>query len=421
MKKKSEVEIKSEGAGFFAKAIFIVLLLCSLHFWNLKLFPPLGNVYNFLVYIPCGLAVIMVWRRKEVGFKFPVILFLFGLMANFVASAVNLNQSIYESFFSFSFYYFILIYFLLHYLKISRKYIENTVIVFSILYALIFIVQYKVYPASIFNSSVQTAKGERQFEILGHGFLMLGYFLVLNRFVTNRKLFYIGIAMILLLVQFKCGFRTLIAGSIFVSGIMVMRMIRFDPRDMALLFVVLLLAVGLSQYRGVTYVIEKMVEKTETNLKQGDKYVRNIEMEYFYKVYPRNMSYYLIGGGKPAGRNLYEFDYEMANSRLNFNIVWVDIGLLGFYIVVGGIALMGMLWWVLKAVFMKMPRDKFYLKFYFLYLLIVSFTNEEIFRNGIFTVQAIALYLIDFQGTDENNKILTNNAKRLPSTNEQSK
>jgi len=27
--------------------------------------------------------------------------------------------------------------------------------------------------------------------------------------------------------------------------------------------------------------------------------------------------------------------------------------------------------------------------------LIVSFTNEEIFRDGIFIVQAIALYLID--------------------------
>lgn len=80
---------------------------------------------------------------------------------------------------------------------------------------------------------------------------------------------------------------------------------------------------------------------------------------------------------------------------MNYNIVWVDIGLLGFFVVVGGIALFGLLWYTFKAVFMRLPRDMLYLNFYFLYLFIVSFTNEEIFDDGIFTVQAVALYLID--------------------------
>jgi hypothetical protein len=83
------------------------------------------------------------------------------------------------------------------------------------------------------------------------------------------------------------------------------------------------------------------------------------------------------------------------NYNGNYNIVWVDIGLLGFYIVVGCIAVLGILWYTIKSIFTRLPKDSIYLNCYFLYLLIVSFTNEEIYRDGIFTVQAIGLYLID--------------------------
>jgi hypothetical protein len=39
-----------------------------------------------------------------------------------------------------------------------------------------------------------------------------------------------------------------------------------------------------------------------------------------------------------------------------------------------------------------------------LYLLLVSFTNNEIYVDGIFTVQAVALYLID-QAANERSEI----------------
>jgi hypothetical protein len=149
-----------------------------------------------------------------------------------------------------------------------------------------------------------------------------------------------------------------------------------------------------------------MVVQTENNIKEGEKYVRFVELEFFLKRYPQNISYFIIGGGRASGENLLRYNREAAFG-MNYNIVWVDIGLIGYYIVIGGIATLGLLWYSLKAISIKLPRDRLYLNLYFLYLIIVSFTNEEIFRDGIFTVQAIALYLIDISSVEKSDTVET--------------
>ena len=412
MEEQLDIAKGNNSPGFFQKAFFIIILLLSIHFWDLKLFPPLYNIYNLIVWSVCALGLMFV-LKEDLLFKNAILLFILGIILNILASYINLKQSLYESFFSFSFYYFILIYFILHYFKFRKEFVENIVIIFAILYSIIFIIQFKVYPFVIFNNNAQTAIEEKQFEILGHGFLMIGYFLSLNRFLTTRKLFYMFLILLFFMVELKCGFRTLIVGAALMTALMVIRLFRFHPVDFIILFVIGILFMGLLQYKGVSVILDKMVTKTQSNLKEGDKYVRVIEREYYFKRYPKKLSYYIIGGGKPAGRNLYKYDYNRDTETLNYNIVWVDIGLLGFYIVVGGIALLGLLWYTLKAIFIKLPREFYYLNFYFFYLLIVSFTNEEIFRDGIFAVHAIGLYLIDLAVRERKELSLKNELDEL--------
>jgi hypothetical protein len=282
----------------------------------------------------------------------------------------------------------------MHYFKLDRKFVENTVIVFGILYSLIFTIQYKVFPYELFNRWVMTAEGEKQFEIVGHGFLMLAFFVVFSRFIVNRRLIYIFLAMGFFMVLFKCGFRTLIGAAAASAALMGMRMLRFDVRDLVLVFLAGILFAALTQYKSINRIINESINKTESEMEMGGKYIRSIEKEFFYTKYPRNFSYYIIGGGKPAGKaNIENFDPFAIG--MNYNIVWVDIGLLGFYIVVGGVATLGLLLYTLMGIFVRLPRDALYLNFYFLYLILTSLTNEEIYRDGIFSVVAIALYLID--------------------------
>jgi hypothetical protein len=386
-----------------SKIVFIVLLLFSIHFWDLKYIPQKLNAENLVVYLFCAYSFIMVLHKDKLRFKYAILLLVIGLVLNSVAAFINLGQNPKLTILSFSFYYFILLYFVLHYFKFNRKFLETVIIVFGIIYSIIFTIQYKIYPVVIFNSNARSAADSRQYEVLGHGFLMLAYFLVLNRFLINRKLINIFMALGFMMVLMKSDFRTLIVGAILISAFMVYKLVRFNPRDFFIIVFIVLAFIGLMQYRGVSYIIEKMVSQTESNIDEGDKYVRLIQLEFFYKRYPQNFSYYIIGGGKPAGKeNLKNYDpFAMGQDyHGNYNIVWVDIGLLGLYIVVGGIAVFGLLWYTLKAIFIKLPRDKLYLNLYFLYLLIVSFTNEEIYRDGIFAVHAIGLYLIDISVND---------------------
>jgi hypothetical protein len=389
---KNETDLVNNGN--VQKTIFVVLLLFSIHFWGLKYIPQKLNIENLLTWMVCGYCLVMVFQKTNLKFKYPILLFLVGLLANTIPAYMNFGQSPVKTFLSFEFYFFILMYFLMHYLNLGRKFLEKVIIVFGIIYSVFFTVQYLIYPTLIFKNQPSTAVEEIQLEILGHGFLMLAYFLVLNRYLINRRIIYLLMSLVFFGVQVFCGFRSLVAGAVLVSAFMIMRMLRFNVRDFAIITFAVLVFLGLLQIKVVSDTIDGMIHKSETDVKLGKRYVRLVEMEFFFKKYPRDISYYIVGGGKPSGVNLWRYNPNAA-AGLNYNIVWVDIGLFGFYIVIGGIATFGLLWYTLKASAYKLPRDWLYLNSYFLYLFIVSFTNEEIYRNGIFVVHAIGLYLID--------------------------
>jgi hypothetical protein len=380
------------------KVVFIILLLFSIHFWDLRFIPQKFNLENLITWMVCLFSFIMIIKKNNLRFRNAILLFIIGLIFNVFAAYINLGQSPKQTILSFGYYYFILMYFLLHYFELDRKFLENIIIVFAILYSAVFIIQYLVYPFEIIKRAASTARLEIQPEIIGHGFLLLAYFLILNRYFINRRLINIILALGFFLVLFKSGFRTLIFGAAMVTVLMVIRMFRFSLKDLAIVIFAALLFIGLIQFRGIAETIDGMINKTKNEIRLGNRYIRRVEIEFFFKKYPENISYFFIGGGKVSGKGLYHYNPKVLG--MNYNIVWVDIGLLGFYIVVGGIATLGLLWYTLKAIFFKLPRDRLYLSCYFLYLLLVSITNEEIYRNGIFSVQAIGLYLIDIAANE---------------------
>jgi len=383
----------------YKKIVFIILLLFSIHFWDIRFIPQKFNLENLITWMVCLFSFIMILQKSNIRFRNAILLFIIGLIFNVFAAHINLGQSPKQTILSFGFYYFILMYFLLHYFELDRKFLENIIIVFAIIYSAIFVIQYLVYPFEIVKRAASTARLEFQPEIIGHGFLMLAYFLVLNRYLINRRFINIILALGFFIILFNSGFRSLVAGAVVATVFLVIRMVRLNVRDVAIVMFVAILFAGLTQFKGIADKIDQMINKTKSEIALGNRYIRKIEMDFFFNKYPDNISYFIIGGGKPSGENLYK--YNPAALGMNYNIVWVDIGLFGFYIVVGGIATLGLLWYTLKAVFFKLPRDRLYLNSYFLYLLIVSFTNEEIYRNGIFSVQAIGLYLIDIAANEK--------------------
>jgi hypothetical protein len=376
----------------FKKTIFIILLLFSIHFWNFTFLPQKLNAENLLTWLFCVFCFLMVRQKSNMKFKNAIIIFFLGLIINIFPAYINQGTSPYDTILDFEYYYFILFYFLLHYFKLDIKFLEKIIIIFAILFALIYITQTLVYPFKIAYFDAREIRGTIRFRIIGHGFLMLAYFLLLNRYLLNRQLKNILLAFVFFVVLLMMGFRTLVVGALLVTLLMFIKIFRFRIKDFIVLFVLILLFVVLFQFPGPSHILEEFITSTESNIKEGQQYVRLIEMDYYFNKYPKNISYFIIGGGLPGGGHLPGYMYGYLT---DYGILWVDLGLLGFYIVFGAIAISGLLWYTLKAIFIKLPKDKLYLNLYFLFLLIVSFTNQEIYRDGIFTVQAIGLYLID--------------------------
>ena len=116
------------------KVIFIFLAILSIHIWELRYIPQLIKSENLLVWMICIFSFFLVMGRSNMKFKYAILLFLTGLVLNTMAAYMNLGQSPVKTILAFEYSYFILIYFLLHYLNLSRKFLENTIIAFAIIY-----------------------------------------------------------------------------------------------------------------------------------------------------------------------------------------------------------------------------------------------------------------------------------------------
>jgi len=124
------------------KALFIFLLLCSIHFWGLVYLPrELFNMTNAVSLFIMGFGFLKMMKKDGLSFRNAIIVYFIGLIINIFACYINHGQSMLDSFLLFGSFYFILFYFSLHEMQISRKYLEDVIIIFAILYSVFYLLQ----------------------------------------------------------------------------------------------------------------------------------------------------------------------------------------------------------------------------------------------------------------------------------------
>jgi hypothetical protein len=377
------------------KVIFVVLVLSTIHFWGWIRIPAYLNDYLDLVSLfVIGISFVKLIQDKRLLFRNAIIIYLVGLILNILSAYLNNHQPIRDTTLSLGYYYFILLYFWLGDNKIDRRFIENLIIILAILYVIFYQFQIDEFPRRIFRGTLFADRGTIRLRMQGASFNVLAYFILLNRYILKRNLLDILLAAVFLYMIISQGTRTFAATSILMSAILFVRLVKYDPMNYLLAFFVLILFIGIIQFETPSTIIQNMIETTQEQREEGEQYIRNVQRRYFLNVYPQNWSYYVFGGGFPGGRGSYA--YYMLSIVGRYGFYWSDQGLLGFYLVLGGITLLGLLAWVLIAIFIKLPKDRLYLNMYFAFLLISSnIVMDEIFAPGIFGIQAIALYLID--------------------------
>ena len=380
------------------RILLLLILLCSIHFWRYYRIPSTFYKLTDLFALVILGASLVLKLSSELRFKSAIIVLLIGIFFNILSAYFNNGQGIKDTMLSFGPFYFILFYFYLHWHKPEKEELEKIIIIFGFVYALFYLYQARKFPERIFIGSMFEDRGTIRIRLEGSGFLMFAYFLLLNRYLMKRKIMHVVLALFLFLVLIKSGYRTLTLGAILVSGILFIRLINTSLLNYILIVLAVFLFIGLFQLPSTSRIIDNMINTSEQQFEQSDQYIRKLQYEYFTKEYPKNISYYIVGGGLPGAYGSYSRYMRYLTSNLGY--YWVDLGLIGFYFVVGGVALFGLLLFTFQAIFSKVPNEGFYLKAYFVYLLIVSITTMEIFRPGIFAIEAMGLYLIDIYSNE---------------------
>ncbi|SMO96763.1 hypothetical protein [Gracilimonas mengyeensis] len=385
-----------------SRLLFIISIYCSLHFFGL--YHRLGGRTTFILIDAIGFALILlilIAGRNKINkanqrFYTPLIILFFFLFLSAVSCLWFHSQSMIATFISMRYWGFLALYFVYHKLNLEKKWLEKFIIYSCLIYIGIFYLQFILFPFDIvpLGRIDSFDRGLLRIRIEGAGFLMLAGFLSLNRFLVygkkRRLLFYF----ICLVTLFMLGFRTFLATSIITSIYLIIRVSNNSVlllRNIAITFIIGYMVYSVPT---VNEFIEDMFVRTSSQIEQEENYIR-IQTFYFFSEQVNVNEFSLIfGNGFPQEDSSYgKFVYNRGVQDQGF--IFADIGLIGFTFIYGLLSLFLFLYLFIKGIFIKTNRQDVYLSAYLLYLIISSITTVEIYRTGMFGIEALVFYLID--------------------------
>ncbi|MGC9343763.1 MAG: hypothetical protein ACP5E3_13750, partial [Bacteroidales bacterium] len=162
------------------KIILVFIILCSLKFYQLAFIPEV--VFKISEWIGIGmifaiLIIYIVYSREKLfrqKFAFPIILILISVIISMFAAYGYHNQSFLKTAIAQRAIYFYFIYFLLHYMKMEGEFIIRLILVFGLIYIILYLTQYIVFPSQITNSKMFIDRGTLRIFLSGAGYLVIG-------------------------------------------------------------------------------------------------------------------------------------------------------------------------------------------------------------------------------------------------------
>lgn len=356
-----------------------------------------------IILISILLCFTMLELRKPLKFKFLLIFTCLCILLSMISSLYFRGQSLYETLKASSNIFLILSFFFLTNRNYSLKTVEKLIVLLGITACVLFIMQYFLlsYNIVIIKTAElvvgETMQGGQQqrFRLIGSAIIPLSYFLSLNKLITsNRKSVYVICASLGLIVTILMGFRTMIVAMLMFSFFLAYRVNGFRKSTWAFLFSFVIIAVVLLQIPAVNEMFMYMVEKQEEGRASfsNPEYIRWIQLIYFLNFHFKSGVEMFFGSGLPNEASNYgAYNQWLRDSS---GIYYEDWGLIGLSWMIGVIPVAFMCIYSIKACNAKVEKNYKYIGTWFLYLLIISITTKEFYRDGNFVIQALALYII---------------------------
>ncbi|MEY8240076.1 MAG: hypothetical protein RPT25_07005 [Cycloclasticus sp.] len=388
------------------RVILISILLCGVHFFGLyhKLS---NNLYDLIDLYFLGVTFILMVKfftdkriydipLNDHVFSRPLGLLFFSLFLSALSGYFYHDQFPLLSLLAMRYFSYFLVYYLLIMLGVKKEDLVKLVLLFSAIYMAVFSLQLLVFPVAIvpLGHADEFNRGFLRLRLEGVGFLTLSAFYCLNAYLVDKKrimhlLFYcLGFLFVYLL-----GFRTLLATFLFSSFILITLYSGSFIKFISFFVIALILGIGLMQVESVSFFFSEMLELTVGQFEEGDEYIRLRTFDFLFGDVNAGLGSIIFGNGMPFAGTAYG-NLVLGVGVDMFGYISADLGLIGFVFNFGLVSLLALLNIFRIAIFKKLPKDSLYLSVFFIYVLISSVTTAEIYRAGMFVVEAVGFYLI---------------------------
>jgi len=387
------------------RLLFIILLLpISISFFEARFLPKsLVNYSNFLF---CGIAFVVslpfMFIRKR-GFVFPIQLIVLAMVISLFMAQISWGQSISNSIKStvpvslWIFFFFLLKY------KVEVKKLEWIIVGYGLIYIFLYYYQYRHSPNVIFGGEEEYTDQDRGIlRILfpGGGIFILMAFMALNKFTSGfrPKWLWLGLAISGLVITVLQVTRQAIFAVFILYLFHLLRDLNIFKK--AIVLIAFAAAVWIIKDSRNPIIQGIMEAQTRDNQEGRKNNIRYVAATYFLNDFAPNKGSQWLGNGVPyALSSGYAILLERLADMYGFYLA--DVGLVGFYVMFGVLAVLAyVLIWV-KSVIIPLPKDYYYVRYYLWYLLITSLTSNTVFHPNFLLTTVFALYIYQTVAIEE--------------------
>jgi hypothetical protein len=379
------------------KIIIFLILLCSAYFYQLS-FLPSRLIYLIQFGVTGMMFVVLVVQgiygnssnTQKLNFSYPVFLILSSVFLSMIIAQAYHGQNYALSVWANRFMYFYVFYFFLHLLKPEIKELEKIIIILGAAYAIGYLVQFIIYPVTIFDVRQEADRGTIRIFIPGGSFMILALFIFLRRFYMENKIRYILYVLVFYGIIVLQGTRNSMAATALV--IILSLIFSKTIRSKYIIYFLFLLSV-VPIYLIFNEIFVNLIEKTEAQTENFETDVRVRAATFFLTDFFPNTLAYFFGNSQDHMGSVYGM--RVNAYKIVYGFYQSDIGFIGEFSKYGLFFAAGAFWFLIKVLTTRLRPEHAYVKYYLFRTLLLLPMGGGFTNPFSIAVLCILMYIVD--------------------------
>ncbi len=382
-------------SGYINSLLIWFIALCSIRFYD---FVPetLGKavvLLSVLVIFTILLLFIVYGQGKPVTRHFTTEIFIiFGslIMSAFAALLFHEQPITVTLYAQFAFYTFFF-YFLLSNINPNPQKIITLFLWLGYFYAIIYFVQYLLYPTQLVSSKVLIDRGTVRIGLPGAEYMMVSWFVLLTRYFNTKKIINIIGLIPFVVVLIILATRQMLAATVLVTFLYIL----FTRQLKSKISVFALIAISIIPFYFLFQgIFEEMISVSKDQQSAMHEDIRLLAAKFFMYDLNHNPLWIITGNGFPGPHSEYGVYLNRISKELGYYMS--DVGLIGDFSKFGIFYAIAELTLIIRLIIFKHHTDFMFLRYIAIMMLMTLFTGAG-FGSGLIIQMCFFLYLVDKQ------------------------